>query len=175
MSTFAIRQKMIAIARREVGTVEHGGNNKGPKVESYQRATNLEGTGWPWCAAFVDWVVREWLKDAEVREALKIFSPQVAEAWRPKTAAAFGFHEWAEKSGLMIFDDDPSHVLHTGDIMTFDFSHVGIVVTDRESGGISWVDTIEGNTSHDGSRDGDGVWEKTRNRTLARRFIRILN
>ena len=69
-----------------------------------------------------------------------------------------------------MFNDAPAHVLKTGDIMTFDMSHIGLVITDYSDR----VQTIEGNTSDTGSRDGGGVFIKTRRRSEARRFIRLL-
>jgi hypothetical protein len=170
MSTYALRQKLIDIARKEIGTTETGTSNTGPRIRQYQAATSLEGTGWPWCAAFVCWCVREWLKDAEVRAAIGCKFVQEVEDWRPKTAAAYGFHEWAAKRGLLIMDDSPSHILHTGDLVTYDFSHIGIVAGDEGS----LIYTIEGNTDGGGGRDGGGVWAKTRERSLARKFIRLL-
>lgn len=170
MSTYALRKKLVEIARKEIGTVEIGASNTGKRVVEYQRATTLEGTGWPWCAAFVCWCIREWLKDPEVRLALNLKSDREVEAWRPKTASAWGFHEWAQKRGLLSFDDSPDHELHTGDIITFDFSHIGLVENDDGP----TVFTIEGNTNGAGSRDGGGVYDKRRPRSLARRFIRLL-
>lgn len=67
-------------------------------------------------------------------------------------------------------DDSPEHVLHTADIVTFDMSHVGIVANDEGP----LIYTIEGNTDGAGSRDGGGVFAKTRQRSFARKFIRIL-
>lgn len=171
MSTYAIRRKLIEIARREVGTVEvPKDSNTGPRVKQYQAATNLGGTGWPYCAAFVCWCVREWLKLPEVLAAFK-FTRTQAEAWRPKTAAAYGFHQWAADKRLLVMNSNPGNVLHTGDIMTFEhISHVGLVANDEDS----LVFTVEGNTDLGGSREGGGVFEKTRQRSDARRFIRML-
>lgn len=170
MSTYPLRRKLIEIARKEVGTVEiPKDSNTGPRVIQYQRATNLDGTGWPYCAAFVCWCVREWLKNQEVLDAFK-FTAKQAEAWRPKTAAAYGFHGWAESKGLLVMDDSQSNVLHTADLVTFDFSHIGIIANDEAD----LIYTIEGNTDSGGSRDGGGVFEKVRRRSLARRFIRML-
>lgn len=174
-STLPLRQRLITIAQVEVGVVESPKNsNRGKRVGEYQRATNLEGTGWPYCAAFVCWCIREWIKDGEVRAALGLKTVADAEAWRPKTAAAFGFHEWAASKKLLIMDDSPDHVLHTGDVMTFDMSHVGIVTDDFVKGGKSYVRTIEGNTGNTDGNDGGGVFAKIRNRSEARKFIRIL-
>ena len=73
MSTLLIRQKLINIAHAEIGTVETPpGSNKGKRVREYQSTCTLAEetpTGWPWCAAFVCWCIREWLKDKEVLDA----------------------------------------------------------------------------------------------------------
>jgi hypothetical protein len=46
--------KLLQVAAAEIGTREIPmGSNRGPRVEAYQRATWLGGSGWPWCAAFV--------------------------------------------------------------------------------------------------------------------------
>ena len=163
-----LRHRLLKIAESQVGTTEKG-RNTGRKVREYQAATNLARTGWPWCAAFVCWAIREWGKDPEVLAALKM-SPAKFESWRPKTAAAFGFIDWAKSKGLRILSDDADEVLHDGDIMVFDMSHVGLVRTDSGN----TIYTTEGNTGATGGRDGDGVWSKTRQRREARCFIRIL-
>ncbi len=168
MSTLPIRQKLIDIARREVG-VKEVGRNTGKRVREYQAATNLEGTGWPWCAAFVCWCVREWGKDKDVLAALKM-TPAQFDKWRPRTAAAFGLEDWARKKGLEVLDADDKPNLRTGDILTFDTSHTGFVADDAR--GV--IMTIEGNTGASGGRDGDGVWDKNRNFKESRRFIRLL-
>lgn len=168
MSSLAIRQKLVDIATAEVGVLEKG-RNTGKRIIDYQRATSLEGTGWPYCAAFVCWCIREWGKDPEVLAHLKM-TPAQFEKWRPKTAAAFGFEDWASKRGLTIFGDGEGNQLRTGDIMVFDMSHIGIVTGDRGT----QVNTIEGNTGATGGRDGEGVWAKVRKRREARSFIRIL-
>lgn len=171
--SYALRRRLVEIARREVGTMEHPRNsNKGKRIQEYQRATWLDGTGWPYCAAFVCWCVREWGKDQAVRDALKLTKAGF-EKWRPKTPAAYGLHEWGRQQGLYQIDENANpgeYVLHTADLVTFDFSHCGILETD-EAGRIF---TIEGNTDAGGSREGGGVYAKTRARSAARRFIRLM-
>ena len=47
---------VVKVALAEVGTTEVPlGSNSGPRVRQYQASTSLGGTGWPWCAAFVEW------------------------------------------------------------------------------------------------------------------------
>ncbi len=171
MSTLPVRQKLIDIARKEVGTLERG-RNTGKRVREYQASTTLakeQATGWAWCAAFVCWCIREWGKDPLVLASLSK-TPAQFEAWRPKTAAAFGLEDWGSYKGLTVLNANDRPTLRTGDIITFDMSHVGIVADDKD--GVIY--TIEGNTGPSGGRDGDGVWSKTRNFKEARRFVRIL-
>lgn len=48
--------EVVKVALAEVGVTEVPlGSNSGPRVRQYQAATELAGTGWPWCAAFVEW------------------------------------------------------------------------------------------------------------------------
>lgn len=175
MSTLSLRQKLTAIAKREAGVRETPKNsNTSPRVREFQAATDLNGSGWPWCAAFVCWCLCEWGKDPEVLRALNMTATQF-EKWRPKTAAAYGFDDWARKNGLLVVDENKEPgklVLHTGDIVTYDFSHIGLIYDDTEGGKV--MHTIEGNTDEAGGREGGGVYLKTRARSLARSIIRIL-
>jgi len=166
VSTLAVRHKLIAIAQQEVG-VREVGNNTGKRVREYQAATNLGGTGWAWCAAFICWIVREWGKDKATLEALEM-TPAQFEAWRPKTAGAWDYETWARRKGLEVLPEDAP--LRDGDIIIFDMSHIGLVVTDTGE----TITTIEGNTNSVGSRDGGGVMLKHRPRSIAKCFIRLL-
>lgn len=164
-------EKLADIALSQVGVKEVGGNNCGKKIREYQSATNLTPAAWPWCAAFVDWCIAEWIKDKANTQwlALKTTSPS---QWRPKTAAAFGLIEWARKHPNTATILPETSSMQKGDIVVFDFSHTGIVT----GGGKLFMQCVEGNTNGRGERDsqsGDGVWSKRRNVSLARCFIRI--
>lgn len=159
------------IAAREVGVREQGGNNKGPRIREYQSATWLQPDAWPWCAAFVDWVILRWLDGYLVRDFLKL-SKEEAAIFRPKTAGAWDLVNWAQRQRgrVSILTEDAKAM--PGDIVVFDFSHVGIVEKDS----VETFLTIEGNTNGSGDRDsttGDGVWRKIRNRSLAKNLLRI--
>lgn len=53
--TFPRHAAVVAWAKNELGVHEDPmGSNTGPRVRYYQGHTWLEGTRWPWCAAFVD-------------------------------------------------------------------------------------------------------------------------
>lgn len=173
-SSFELRQRLVAIARKEIGTVEiPPGSNTGPRIIQYQRATTYAGTGWKYCAAYVCFCIKRWGEDPDVLEALKL-TPAAFEQWRPKTPAAYGFHAWAEEKGLLMIDENTrpgQATLRTGMIVTFDFSHVGLLETDNRG----TLYTVEANTSPGRSgNDGGGVWPRDRARSLAKRLIQIL-
>jgi hypothetical protein len=166
-------KRLLEIATHEVGTHEEGGNNRGPRIVEYQSATWLKPAPWPWCAAFICWIIREWLKSPEVLAKLSLRNNKEAEKWRPQTAGAFDFERWAKEKGLAVLNK--KSLAKAGDIVIFDFSHIGIVVKDQISP--DSIECIEGNTNGSGQRDsnaGDGVWRKRRSASLVRSFIRII-
>lgn len=163
--------KLIDIAQKEVGVREQGGNNRGSRIREYQLATSLKPGAWPWCAAFTSWCIREWLNDKDVVQWLNL-QRMTPEEWRPKTALAYGYTAWARQrpNTTKIFTEKAGARL--GDIVTFDFSHIGFVVADYGN----TIECIEGNTNGRGDRDsesGDGVWKKIRKKTLVKDLIRI--
>jgi hypothetical protein len=165
-------ETLARIALHEVGTREVGGNNLGPRVKEYQSATWLEPGPWPWCAAFVCWCIRIWLNTPGV--SICVGCKGKEEGWRPKTAGAFDFVRWAHSKDLPVYNEDVN--VKQGDLIVFDFSHIGIVAVDAPSS-YSVIATIEGNTNGRGSREsesGDGVWTKQRARSLAHYFIRLI-
>ena len=171
MSTLAIRQALVEIARRDVGKVEVT-RNRAPWIAKYWPATTLpngHADRQPYCAAAVCYWVREWLALPDVRAALKM-TPTGAERWRCKSPAAFGWLDWANARRLEVLSDGPTERLRVGDLMIFDVSHIGIVKDDDANG----VYTIEANTGNGSVRDGDGCFERVRPRSAARAFIRLI-
>jgi hypothetical protein len=153
--------KLVDIALAEVGTKEEGGNNRGKRIETYMQSTWLVPAPWAWCAAFTCYVLHQWLKLPEVRTALNMGTVDekwVLNKWRCRDASAFGWIKWALQKNLYVCDEkEPAK---KGDIVVFDFSHIGIVAEDQLPGK-DYIETIEGNTNGRGDRDsvlGDGVW-----------------
>ena len=158
-----IAQKMVSLARDEIGVSEVDGSNCGPRVDEYKAATWLDPNyGWPWCAAFICWLVREAIYGKDV-----LFK-------RPRTAGAWDFENWAKKQngGGVELRKPTNEDIKAGDIVVFTFSHIGIAVKDVDSSG--YVVTIEGNTNGAGSREGGSVLEKKRHVSKIRSRIRIL-
>ena len=158
-----IPQKMVALAREEIGVSEVDGTNCGPRVDEYKAATWLDADkGWPWCAAFICWLVREAIEGEDVKFK------------RPRTAGAWDFENWAKQQVANGVDlrKPTNEDIKAGDIVVFSFSHIGLAVKDIDSSG--YVTTIEGNTNGAGSREGGSVLEKNRHVSKIRSRIRIL-
>lgn len=148
---------LIAMLKAEQGVREVPANsNKGKRVEEYQAATWLTGTGWPWCAAFICWGIRELEKTHPLPFK------------RPQTAGAWDFENWAKSQGVKRFK--PRGRIKAGDIVVFTFSHIGLAIEDEKGGSVK---TIEGNTDASGSREGGGVYIKSRPVSSIRSHIRL--
>jgi hypothetical protein len=152
--------KLVELARKEIGVQEVNGTNCGPRVNEYKSATSLDPEqGWPWCAAFICWLMREAMKDNSYTFK------------RPTTASAWGFEDWAAKQNNKVQLKKPhKDDIKAGDIVMFTFSHIGLAISDPQDG---YIDTIEGNTDGQGSREGGAVLLKKRKLSAIRSRIRI--
>lgn len=152
-----IADAFVDILRSKNGVREIPRNsNRGPDVQEFQSATWLPDSGWAWCAAFVCWGMRE----------LEEEMPYPFE--RPRTAGAWDFENWALQQGLKLFK--PPGTIKKGDIVIFTFSHIGVAIEDEAGGKVR---TIEGNTDTSGGREGGGVYEQYRAKSLVRSHIRL--
>ena len=150
---------IVSVASREVGTKEEG-HNSGLRITLYQESTWLKPAPWPWCAAFVSWVVKEACSNRSLPSDFE----------RPRTAGAWDFERWArDDAGSSVSLIKPCNEPLAGDIVCYKFSHIGII----ESVEGSTLTTIEGNTGESGGREGDGVWRKSRRLDQARSLIRF--
>lgn len=158
-------QAIVTIATAEIGVEEVNGTNCGPRVDEYKAATWLNPkVGWPWCAAFACWVVREAAKLAGV-EFTKTFK-------RPRTAGAWDFENWSLAQDRSTWTKKPhGGDIEPGDIVIFKFSHIGFAVSKPDKNG--FVMTVEGNTDAAGSREGGGVFRKRRRLSQIRSRIRF--
>ena len=156
--------ELVKVARAEIGVEEIDSSNSGPRVEEYQSATSLGGTGWPWCAAFICWCVREAAKAAGVSFTDKFR--------RPTTAGAWALELWSLSQDASTWTKKlPGRDIKPGDIIIFTFSHCGIAASDPDDTG--HFTCIEGNTDHAGSREGGAVWLKWRRTSQVRSRIRF--
>lgn len=170
-ANFLIRKLLVDIAFLDLNQLETS-RNHGPAVKKFWPATSYPD-GYvnrePYCAAAVAYWVREWLRDPLVVQAFGK-TPAQLEAWRCKSARAFDWIDWAKARKLRLFGESEYEDVKVGDIMVFDMSHIGIV-TGRLGKNIL---TIEANTGEQGTRDGEGIFRKSRSHTLAKAFISLL-
>lgn len=178
--TFRLRERLCDIARAYDGKVE-ASKNTAPWIGKLWTATNYPDgmkNREPYCAAGVAWCVREWLKDPDVLAALKL-SPEAAEKWRCKSSSVFkspgnNWKDWAEKvKGPKVQILPKNCILHAGDIVIYSYSHIEIVTNDDNTETGPFV-AFGFNTDAGGSRDGEGAFEKPRQRKQVMCFIRIL-
>jgi hypothetical protein len=159
--TFTDHIKSIALA--EVGVREES-TNRGKRVNEYKAATSLPpDQPWPWCAAFVCWVVSKAMREHMAATGKKLTFAA------PRTAAAYGFDEWS----LAQDDSTKTHRGHPGVAVGIfslrSTSHCGIAISKPDSRG--YFQSCEGNTNPGGSREGDGVYQRRRNVRDVRDFI----
>jgi peptidoglycan hydrolase-like protein with peptidoglycan-binding domain len=161
----SIAARIVGLARADLGIRETEGKNHGPGIAKFWPATNYP-TGYanrePYCAAAVCY----WVKEAagSIKPAFDL----------PRTATAFGFIQWAAKQeGKGVVEISKGAVLEPGDLLVFEFSHIGIVEARCPQGKVT-VQTIEANTSPASSdNEGGGVFRRSRSRNLIRAVYRI--
>lgn len=161
MSDFA--KEMVRVSQTQLGIFEHPMNsNSGPEVESfYQRSTFLKGTGWPWCAAFMCYVFKTAASKPGIEHSFKL----------PMTAGAYDFENWARNNSHYVeIIKSPFNKILPGDVIIFNFGHIGLSISEIKNGRI---DCVEGNTDDRGSREGGGVYKKSRNLSLLKTVLRI--
>lgn len=153
--------KLVAVAKKEVGVEEVHSSNCGPRVNEYKSATNLPpNEAWPWCAAFVCWCLREAMKGGTYTFK------------RPTTAGAWSFEDWSRSQDNSTNTRKPAGSdIQSGDIVIFTFSHIGIATSSPDHDG--YFKTVEGNTDSSGSREGGGVFAKNRKISQVRCRIRF--
>jgi hypothetical protein len=154
-------KKLLTLATGEIGVSEVNGTNCGPRVDQYKSATWLDSSkGFPWCAAFICWLFREAMGSG------------IFDFKRPQTAGAWDFENWAkDQKGSVLLKKPHNNDIQAGDIVIFNFSHIGIAASGVDSAG--FVNTIEGNTDDAGSREGGSVLRKKRKVSQIRSIIRI--
>ena len=146
-----LRERAWAEARKDLGVMESGGNNRGPGVEAIIH--DVGGVvGAPWCG----YSVAHWYKQAG--------SKSVTWQWAAVRflGAITGQRKLSQRS------------MKLGDIVVFDFDHTGLFGWYSDSAGnkvgastADYIVTIEGNTGSTGAvsdskTGGDGVYKKVR-------------
>jgi len=156
-----LQSELVRLAEAEVGVIENEGENSGERIREYQRASWLDVGAWPWCAAFICWLIREAARVHKVPFSL------------PQTAGAYDYENWARdnaESGVQVIKPLKNGTIIPGDLVIFKFSHIGLATAHSFS---ARVHTIEGNTDDPDGSDMDGVFAKHRKLSLVRSIIRL--
>jgi len=157
-----LRELIAQAAEAEVGVRETKANG-GKRIADYQSCTWLPVGAWPWCAAFVDFCVKS---------AVEKFGPVTFAL--PRTAGAWDLENWCRSVDDTVKLKKTKQGIATvqrGDIVIYKFSHVGIATSSLDDD--NNLSTIEGNTNSAGSREGDGVYRRTRNVSQIRSIIKF--
>jgi hypothetical protein len=141
-----LREKLVKTAESQVGVRERTGHNDGVQVESYLDVTGL-GKGYAWCAAFLAWCHEQ----NHIKNPRSAYSPD----WF-RTNVVYS----KLKIGLTEFNSKPGQVFGLYFESKRRVAHVGMITGETK---FSYL-TIEGNTNEAGSREGDGVYRKIRNK-----------
>lgn len=160
-------QEIVKVAKSKIGVRETGGSNRGPDVDAFIKNGGADPASQPpWCQFFAYWVYSTAAKNLGKKTSA------------PKVGSASGCWHSSAKSGSMqisMADVRSGKVkLQPGDQMIrvrgkkpedvptvlkggFVPGHTGVVV----AVGPDRAYTVEGNTNAAGSREGDGVYEKS--------------
>lgn len=157
-STSVLAARALAIARTQLNVRELTGKNDGEAVESYLRSVNL-GKGYAWCVAFPYWCFRKASQELQIENPL------------PQTG---GVLDHLNKTKGKIIS--PEEAI-SGDLVCMDFGggrgHMYMVTETFQTAFKEMrAFTIEGNTNIEGSREGDGVYERNRLLKAAKAAIR---
>ena len=160
------KQHIVTIAKREVGVLEEPKNsNLGHRVEQYQRSVGEWCVGHAWCSCFVYWVCKTAANQFNAPTAVR------------KTGRALAHYYHAPGDNILWHEHDDYHFVQPGNLFiqaakphqltgTRDRliskapGHIGIVTSEVDPKG--FFHTVEGNTDASGSREGGGVYERTR-------------
>lgn len=136
-------QPVVAAAQKEIGVREGDVQNTGKRVSEYLRYVGINRPD-KWCAAWVSFVFGQ----------VGYSTPKTA--WSP---ALFPASRQVAKA-------KPGLVLGIYYASLKRIAHCGIVEQVKND----WVFSVEGNTNVNGSREGDGVYRRTRHIRSIHRF-----
>lgn len=142
-----LADRAVEIAISEVG-VREVGRNRGQRIEEYLATVHLD-PGDPWCAAFVAWCFARAAAERGVSSPVPGVGA-VNKLWRQCPAT------WRQAQptvgAIFIHFENPENPYSHG--------HTGLVVSVEDS----LCHTVEGNTDNGGSREGDGVYRRVRDK-----------
>ncbi len=154
----------VRAAQAQVGQEEQPrGSNKGPMVNEYLHAVGL-GPGYAWCQAFVYWCYETAAKELHEEQPM-IRTAGVYDCWSRTGKAKNATAVRIEKTEMISNETVPI----PGDQLILLYGrgkgHTAIIESATPTGNINdpWLlQTIEGNSNANGSREGYAVVRRTR-------------
>lgn len=137
---------------------EVGGQNQGPWVRLYCRGR--DGTPWAWCCGFVYFIYQQACETIGVKTTLDYTLSCDNLAQQAKTKKIF-------YDGAVTRPNPGDFFLNQRS--TYDWTHTGIIIKAEKT----YIETIEGNTNDEGSREGYEVCKRTRGYSTNRDFVLI--
>lgn len=141
----------LDVARTQVGARETEGPNRGPQIAKYQASVGIS-PGDSYCMGFVFWCFGEACTRRTVTNPL-VRTGRVLDHWARAKPEVKITIEMALDDLLLVKPGSIFMIDHGNDR-----GHCGLVLEVRPFG----VTSIEGNTNPGGSRNGDGVYQRTR-------------
>ena len=147
--------RIIALARKEIGTVEFPPNSNNVKYNTAYYRGEVNNPKLHWCAVFIWWLFRE-------LGISKLYYGGKQTAYVPTLLG------WAQQEGLVVDEPEP------GDLICFQFDsdpgadHIGLC-TGKTS---QLIHTIDGNTGVGNESNGGAVMQRTRDRKYIAAVIR---
>lgn len=152
-----LQERALEIAVTQLGVEEvPRGSNRGPQVDEYIKSVGLDPAGkYSWCMALMYWCFMQ------AAGKLGVQNPML------KTGGVL--LQWQKrKDKYRVLTPQP------GDVFIMDYGkgvgHTGIV----EKVDSDFVDTIEGNTNDEGSREGFEVCRRKRPRSKIAGYLRFI-
>lgn len=142
-----MRDTILALARKELGTVEFPPNSNKVKYNTAYYGRAVSGSAYPWCCVFLWWLFKQ-------AGASKLFFDGKKTAYCPTLLAYY------KQKGQLVSDYKP------GDIVFFNFSggktaqHVGLCTAWDGT----YITTIDGNTGSGNEANGGAVMERKRHK-----------
>jgi len=151
-----LSEKALEIAVSQLGVEEvPRGSNRGSQVDQYIRSVGLDPAGkYPWCMALMYWC------HSQAAEKMGLQNPMF------KTGGVL--LQWQKRK-----DKYRALTPQPGDVFVMDYGggagHTGIVEKVHDD----FVETIEGNTNDEGSREGFEVCRRKRPRNKIKGYLRF--
>jgi len=156
-----LAEKTAEIARSQIGVEEHPrGSNSGPEVDDYLKSVHLP-PGNSWCAAFVSWCVQKATAAIGGDGGPPQFRGSGSALGLLQANPHLIVDEPADEACYVFVHEDSDHV----------HGHTGFVTGPLGDDGA--YPTTEGNTNEGGSREGYGVFARSRRPAEIKAYLRI--